>query len=71
MAGVLKSMTNTKNSLMMKVGDKTRTVDNDFEEARKRFLTESELQLAIVKDIQKQEEHMHGMTFAPSYPPSY
>ena len=39
MAGVFKQMTNTKNSLMMKVGDKQRTVDSGFEEQRKQFLT--------------------------------
>jgi hypothetical protein len=55
---------NTKNSLMMKVGDKTKTVDSDFEEARKQFLAEAELQLVIVKDIQKQEEHMHGTPYS-------
>ena len=58
---MLKSITNTKNSLMMKVGDKTKTVDSEYDEVRKQFVSESEIQLLVVKNIQKQEEHMQGM----------
>jgi len=52
-------MVHTKNALMMKVGDKSRTVDTEFEDARKVFLSESEQQLLVVKNLQKKEENLH------------
>lgn len=61
MVGVLKQIHNTKNALWMKVGDKTRTVDADFEELRKLFLTDSEQQTILVNNLQKQSDNLRGM----------